>query len=548
MNQPRMLFMKKKVLVRRLYVSLALPVFLLTVYCTKKEHPAAGKGSEAGDKITLTVNLNDVKQTIHSFGASDCWTGKFIGKWKDVQKKKQIADWLFSMDTIAGGSPRGIGLSLWRFNIGGGSYEQGDLSNIPDEWRREESFMDESGSYDWSKQEGQQWFLEAAKQRGVKYTLGFSLTPPVFMTKNGKAYNGPSGTKMNIQPGKLEAYADFLAQVTKHFKFDFLSPVNEPQWAWGKENSSSQEGTQVENPEISSFVKLLSGRLNGSASQIVVGEAGQLDFLYTRNEDNRGDQVSRFFSQSSSGYIGHLPNVARIISAHSYFTTCPDNNLVNVRQQVAAKINQVDPSLKFWQTEFGILGNICGQYQGGPRNTGIDYGLYVAKVIHHDLVIANAASWQWWLAMSPYDYSDALVYINAPSGEINVAGCKEDGIVQDSKQLWAFGNYARFIRPGMKRVDVSAGGIKDAETAARSLMVSAYKDEEKKILVMVIVNPENEEKTVTLKNASGALSFQKGELNAYITDAVNNLKRSVVQYDEVKVPARSVITLTGNYK
>src|SRR5690242_14807210 len=84
-------------------------------------------------KTTITVNLNDVKQTIHSFGASDCWTAKFIGKWADVQKKNQIADYLFSTDTLQDGTPKGIGLSLWRFNIGGGSYEQGGLSNISDE-------------------------------------------------------------------------------------------------------------------------------------------------------------------------------------------------------------------------------------------------------------------------------------------------------------------------------------------------------------------------------------------------------------------------------
>ena len=123
--------------------------------------------------------------------------------------------------------------------------------------------------------------------------------------------------------------------------------------------------------------------------------------------------------------------------------------MVSVRQQVASAINQVDPALETWQTEFGILGNICDQYSGYPRNTGIDYGLYVAKVLHHDLTIANVSAWHWWLAMSPYDYSDALVYINAPSGEIDPSSSKKDGVVSDSKQLWSFGNFARFIRPGM---------------------------------------------------------------------------------------------------
>src|SRR5690606_39927671 len=82
------------------------------------------------------------------------------------------------MDTLADGSPEGIGLSLWRFNIGAGSFEQGVASGIRTDWRREECFLNADGSYDWKKQQGQQWFLNAARERGVKYTLGFSIAPP----------------------------------------------------------------------------------------------------------------------------------------------------------------------------------------------------------------------------------------------------------------------------------------------------------------------------------------------------------------------------------
>jgi len=36
---------------------------------------------------TVTVNLQQEFQTIHSFGASDCWSAKFIGNWRDETKK-----------------------------------------------------------------------------------------------------------------------------------------------------------------------------------------------------------------------------------------------------------------------------------------------------------------------------------------------------------------------------------------------------------------------------------------------------------------------------
>jgi len=513
-------------------------------------NPCMYLGTDTCQYVTpavVTIDLNTAKQTIHSFGASDAWTCKYIGKWTNETKKNQVADYLFSTDTLVDGSPKGIGLSLWRFNIGGGSFEQGAASNITDEWRREESFLNADGSYDWNKQQGQQWFLSAAKQRGVKYSLGFSLTPPVSMTSNGKAYNGSGTTAMNIQTGKMDAYADFLAEVTKHFQFDFLSPVNEPQWAWGQATGANQEGTQATNTEIATLVKSTSSKLSGTTSKIVVGEAGRWEYLYGNNTDNRGDQINQFFSSASTNYIGNSANVEHAISAHSYFTTCPNDNLINIRNQVVSKVNQVDASLQTWQTEFGILGNICNLYNGSPRNTSIDYGLYVAKVIHYDLTITNVSSWQWWLAVSPYNYSDALVYINDPSGQINVSNSKQDGVVLDSKQLWALGNYSRFIRPGMKRVEAGVQGVTDPVVAAGSLMVSAYKDESNKKLVVVVVNPENTKKNLQLKGTTTTLNFT-GNVNLYTTDFSYNLKKSVASASNIDIAPHSIVTVTGNYQ
>ncbi len=169
------------------------------------------------EKLNLNINLNDIKQTIHSFGASDSWTCKFIGKWADETKKNKIADLLFSLDTLADGSPKGIGLSLWRFNIGAGSFEQGDTSNIATDWRREECFLNADGSYNWNKQAGQQWFLKAAQQRGVPYTLGFAVSPPVSLTKNGKAFNGTTGTRHEHPGWKNECLCGFSIAGYKAF-------------------------------------------------------------------------------------------------------------------------------------------------------------------------------------------------------------------------------------------------------------------------------------------------------------------------------------------
>src|SRR5690606_3014644 len=338
-----------------------------------------------------------------------------------------------------------------------------------------------------------------------------------------------------------------MAKVTEHFQFDFLRPVNEPQWQCGKEDGASQEATQAENSEIAALTRLLSDKMKDGNAEIVIGEAGQWDFLYSRNNDGRGDQINQFFSSPSPNYIGNLPQVRKAISGHSYFTTCPDDNMISVRQQIVAKVNQVEPKLETWQTEFGILGNICNQYSGYPRNTGMDYGLYVAKVLHHDLTIANVSAWHWWLAMSPYNYSDALVYINTPDGKIDPSGSMKDGVVLDSKQLWAFGNFARFIRPGMQRIEASVKGLSDPVKAANTLMISAYKDDTEKKLVVVMINPQNREEVIQLTALSRAFNIANNQINVYTTDMHRNLEKSTANVNQIKLSSKSVVTLVATY-
>lgn len=497
-------------------------------------------------KTKISINLADEKQTIHSFGASDSWTAKFIGKWGDLSKKDKIADYLFSTDTIANGTPKGIGLSLWRFNIGAGSYEQGAASGISDEWRREECFLNADGTYNWTKQEGARWFLSAAKARKVKYLHGFSVSAPVYFTKDGMAHGG-GGTTFNIREGKMPDYASFLTTVSAHFNFDYLSPFNEPQWNWGGPKAS-QEGTAATNAEIAAFTKLLGPKLQSAAAgtKIIIGEAAQLNFLTDAYQGDRGKQIENWFNTASPNYIGNVPNVEKVVAGHSYFTTCPDSNLISTRTALVNKRNAIDPSLGIWQTEFGVLGNICGSYNGYPRNTSIDYGLYVAKTMHHDLVVANVNSWSWWLAIGPYDYSDALVYINDPTGKINVKNSKTDGVVLDSKQLWCMGNFSRFVRPGMKRISAGIDGIDDA-TAAGSFMVSSYKDVSSKKLVIVIVNISNSSKAFNLDGVGPSISISGHKLDAYTTTAAKSLARSTMAADDIVIEAKSVTTLVGTY-
>jgi O-glycosyl hydrolase len=152
----------------------------------------------------------------------------------------------------------------------------------------------------------------------------------------------------------------------------------------------------------------------------------------------------------------------------------------------------------------------------------MDAALYLARVIHDDLTVANASAWQYWLAISPYDYKDGLIYIDKH---------KQDGQYYDSKMLWAMGNYSRFVRPGAKRISADVQGDS-------SLLVSAYKNTDQTISV-VIVNSAHDDRHISLDRKKG----QFRRLRSYVTSGTDNLHPIAVN-NSIVIPARAVVTVT----
>ena len=485
------------------------------------------------DTTTITLNIDDAAayQTIEHFGASDAWSCQFVGNWPDA-KKNAMADLLFSQNNDVNGNPLGIGLSLWRFNVGAGSAEQGTGSGIGDEWRRAESFLQPNGQYDWNRQQGQVWFANAAKQRNVSNLLIFPNSPPVTLTRNGKAF-ADVGLQSNLASDKFDAYAEYLSAVTQGLQnmgltVNYISPMNEPQWDW---SDGGQEGTPFYNNEIAQITTKLNQKLEQKnlASKINVAEAGQINYLYeVGNRPGRSDQVKDFFTTTSPNYIGNLSHLENAISGHSYFTTSPYEASATQRQQLASAVSQIS-GLKYWMSEYCILGDNAGEINGNGRDLGIESALYLAKVIHQDLAIAQATAWHWWVAISPYDYKDGLIYIDKQ---------KQDGSFYQSKMLWALGNYSRFIRPGFKRVKIDNT---QNTSVNKNFLYSSYKDPSTGKLVTVVINSGSQPVTFKLQRQNANVNG----LKAYVTSADKNLQvQAITDGDPIVVPAHAIVTLT----
>jgi O-glycosyl hydrolase len=504
-------------------------------------------GIQAADKLTIQVDPGTTFQTIDGFGASDAWRCQFVGKNWPLEKREHVADLLFSRETDDQGNPRGIGLSIWRFYLSAGTAEQGDDSDIGNPWRRGECFLNADGEYDWSKLAGQQWFLRAARDRGVERLLAFPNAPPVHLSKNGKGYATRGDIHLNVKPGYLDDYADYLVEIMDHFAkeglpFDYLSPVNEPQWNW---DGPGQEGTPALNEEIYALVRYLSHGLSKRAlkTQIVIGEAGSIGHAAISmaalgmTSDGRDDQSRFFFSEQSPFYIGGLPNVEKTISAHSYHSVWPVDKQVENRMRVRGALRAANPELGYWMSEYCILQRNDEIRSGGRRDLGMNTALYVARIIHHDLTLTDARSWQWWTAITQCDFKDGLVYLDDGSegntGRMGgrVESLMHDGVVRESKLLWTLGNYARFVRPGMVRVKCN---VEPKQSPADGVLASAYQGPGGK-MVVVLVNLSQEETFCDLGSDRTA--------RVYTTSETFSLRRSEQPAARITTPPRSVATV-----
>lgn len=481
-----------------------------------------------GQAIPIEINFGQKYQTIDNFAASDCWWAHEIGNSWSKASKDSVADLLFSCT-------KGIGLSAWRFNLGGGPDP-----TIPNPLTNAPSFEIAPGNYDWSRDAGGQWFLKAAKARGIKQFIAFVNSPPRDMTRNGHTYCTDGLGSTNLQDGCYDEYARYLADVLKHFRdsvgidFNYISPVNEPQWEW---NGNNQEGNRASDDDIIKIVDSLYSELQAQkiSTEILIPESGSLPDWYQDESP-----TTTHYGKTYGDFLDSLFNVpdvaskvAKILAGHSYWSDLLNGQLVERRQTLGSKM---DPYFKkgyrYWMTEYCIMSS------AGPYGHGIPAGqeltmtpaIYVTRVMYFDLTLCDASAWQWWTAL------------NAPGGLISSNLTAQT--ISESKTLWALGNFSRFIRPGSRRIACTGADNKVG------LMASAYVDSSSNKLILVFINAATNDQKIDL-SISGLGSGQRIK---YFTPFVtsNNRGDDLRKYahfpsdSAYDVPAYSVVTLIGD--
>ena len=510
-------------------------LFLLSVlsFCT-------AVGLKAQETTTYVIDKNIKYQEIDNFSASDAWRMDFVGKNWPREKKEHLADLLFKREFDKNGNPVGMALTNWRVNIGAGSYENRENNEVTSTWNRTECFLLPDGSYDFTKQAGQQWFMNAARERGVNDFLFFTNSAPYFMTRTGSTLSGDS-EYINLQDDKFDDFANFLVRCVQHFmengyNIKYVSPLNEPNVEW--HTNSWQEGTYATKADIYKVVAELDKAIseNGVDTKIIIPEIGEMKMLFEvdANEKTPDDIIRSMFYDDGAFSVMPFKNLYNCLAAHDYWTAYPPSLLVDIRTRTRDLLAGNGHNTKFWASEYCILEKNEEITMPSSPVKSINLGLYVARLIHTNLAVANASAWQWWTAVSlNEDVPVWLLPLEGESGE----SVKYDGRVVTTKMFWATANYSFFVRPGMRRIDVRAFNKEVTPLeAATSLMVSSYTDGSQ--VVTVFVNYADTDECISLECDNA----MEGKL--YVTSIDKDLQYiGKHKLKSLTIPARSIVTV-----
>jgi O-glycosyl hydrolase len=414
--------------------------------------------------VKIIIDPAQTYQTVEGFGVSGAWWAQEVGGWQS-DNRERVIKLLFDPD-------KGIGLTGYRYNIGAGAGAE-----IQDPWRRTESFEITREIYDWSRDSNAIRILELAYQAGATQLVAFANSPPARLTRSGMVSGAIDG-QSNLGLNQEEAYAVYLADIIRHLREDrglpiqWLSPVNEPQWKWN--SSNNQEGCHYSPEEVVALLEALDKKIKEYNLEVnlLAPESGNW--------------------RSSRDFLNALANNPDLLSSLSVFSVHSYDSLSEDKKILANLIRTDFPHLRLWMTEWVEM------------RTGRDYGMTsavtLAETIHQDLSLGGVTSWQYWIAVSKYDYHDGLLYIN-PGFQA----------VIETKRLWALGNYSKFIRPGYQRID--------SQTDSPNLLVSAYQSPDQGQIAVVVIN-----KSVSPVLANLQIQNRNWfKLDAYSTSEQNNL-------------------------
>jgi O-glycosyl hydrolase len=363
------------------------------------------------------VRVLSPAQTITGFGASGAWWPNDADDFSAATRAR-IARLLFDRRS-------GLGLSIYRYNIGGGGI---GVTAGP---RAPRSFLTAPGTYDWSADPGGTAFLRQAARYGVRRLVGFANSAPRFFTTNGRSCGG------GLRPRRVANYAGYLARVAAHMRSTYgirlatVSPMNEPTNSF---SGCHQEGMQVPPAQRATLIHAVARALAARSPGTKVSADESTTTLAL------GAGFDRWIDPDVATVAFHgydFPSAARLRAVEAM-----------VRARTAARTEMTEVC--------------CSTGAGYARgyNPGMTAGLWLADTIWRDLSAGGVSSFSWWTALSP-EMGCAPASDPACAGASNARGWNDGLLYYDpgfrtdgnqsiyfTRRYWTLANFSRYIRPG----------------------------------------------------------------------------------------------------
>ena len=440
----------------------------------------------------IVIDKTKEYQTFEEFGTSSCWWAQTID---DDSTAREIAKKLYSED-------EGLGLKIFRYNVGGGEADNPDC-RIWDKSRRTESFYvldEETGKYvyDFTRDANARRIMDYAVEYGAEKIILFCNSPHFSMTKSGHASGGLQEYSSNLPKENYQAFVDYLLTIADWFVAEgypiyAISPINEPQWSWGSPDWVGQEGCHYEPDEAIELLEMFATEMKkrNSPYKLSGPENGQMNWGYYA-------YVEKFFESEI------LNEFCDTYSGHSYWM----DGAREEKEEVGKKFRKEYPDKKYEMSEWCELPLTID-------SKTIDSGLYMAQVIADDLNLMNAVSWQSWTAVN----GDGLLDRDS------------EGNLIEYNRYYAFKQFTSFIKPGMTRVRIF-----DNMKKKTNMRTVAFIGEENET-VIVIVNPDSQEEL----KIGGII----GDAEIYLTDATHNCEKVYEGEFEknIIIPEKSIMTI-----
>jgi O-glycosyl hydrolase len=352
------------------------------------------------------------------FGASGAWWARDTGGMP-AGARSHIARLLFSRS--------GLGLTMYRYNIGGG----GRIS-AADRWAP--GFLRADGTYDWSADAAGRDMLHRAVALGVRHVVGFANAAPPQFTTNGLGCGG------QLRPDRIDDYAQYLARVIAHLTasgvpVQLVSPMNEPDSSFA---ACRQEGMKVPVSMRADLIRAVQSALARRGSRVGV----------LADESSGGAALL----DESPGWLGGGKTTTPAAFAYHAYDS-PTAAYLEAIGNMAASASRP-----------AFMSEICCMKADRFRpgyDPGMTSGMWLARTIWRNITLGGASSFSWWVALSPGLGCDARSATCRSSA--NSRGWDDGLIYYDrdyrsdrdlhlvlTKRYWVYAQFSRWITPGMR--------------------------------------------------------------------------------------------------